>query len=59
MTDLRVLLVDDEAPARARLRRMLQAEAGVTVAGEADDGARAIEAIRGVRDEFLSSMTIS
>ncbi len=53
MTDLRVLLVDDEAPARARLRRMLQAEAGVTVAGEADDGARAIEAIRALDPDLV------
>lgn len=53
MTELRVLLVDDEAPARARLRRMLQAEAGVTVAGEADDGARAIEAIRALAPDLV------
>jgi len=46
VTDLRVLVVDDEAPARARLRRMLQAEAGIAVIGEAEDGARAIAAIR-------------
>lgn len=53
MTELRVLLVDDEAPARARLRRMLQAEAGVTVAGEADDGARAIAAIRALDPDLV------
>lgn len=53
MPELRVLLVDDEAPARARLRRMLQAEAGVTVAGEADDGARAIAAIRALDPDLV------
>lgn len=34
---LRVAIVDDERPARARLRRMLEACDGVTVAGEAAD----------------------
>lgn len=43
---IRVLIVDDEAPARARLRKLLKplADAGrVTVAGEAADGVEAIE----------------
>ncbi len=53
MPELRVLLVDDEAPARARLRRMLQAESGVTVAGEAEDGARAIESIRALDPDLV------
>lgn len=53
MSELRVLVVDDEAPARARLRRMLLAEAGVTVAGEAADGARAIEAIRALDPDLV------
>ncbi|HET7224111.1 MAG TPA: response regulator, partial [Candidatus Eisenbacteria bacterium] len=34
---LRVAIVDDERPARARLRRMLEACDGVQVAGEAAD----------------------
>lgn len=42
---LRVLLVDDEEPARERLRRLL-AEAGeVEIVGEADDGEQAMEQI--------------
>jgi two-component system, LytTR family, response regulator len=40
---VRVLIVDDEAPARARLRRLLAAFDEVDVAGEASDGAAALE----------------
>ena len=40
---MRVLIVDDEAPARAKLRRMLGASADVEVVGEAADGAQALE----------------
>ncbi|MEM1204964.1 MAG: LytTR family DNA-binding domain-containing protein [Acidobacteriota bacterium] len=43
---MRVLLVDDEAPARDKMRRLLAAEADVEVAGEAANGAEAIDAIR-------------
>jgi two-component system response regulator AlgR len=40
---LRVLVVDDEPPARERLRSMLQETAGVEMAGEAENGQRALE----------------
>jgi two-component system LytT family response regulator len=40
---MRVLIVDDEAPARARLRRLLAALPQVEVAGEASDGAMALQ----------------
>jgi two-component system LytT family response regulator len=40
---MRVLIVDDEAPARARLRQMLGAHADVEVVAEADTGPRAME----------------
>jgi two-component system LytT family response regulator len=43
---LRVLVVDDEAPARALLRSLLQAEAHVAVVGEAEDGEEAVRLIR-------------
>ena len=46
---MRVLLVDDEAPARRRLRKLLQsvAEGGrLEVAGEAGDGVEALEALQ-------------
>jgi len=43
---LRVLLVDDEAPARARLRQILSERADVAVVGEAEDGVQALERIQ-------------
>jgi two-component system LytT family response regulator len=42
---LRVLIVDDEAVARRRIRRLLAPEADVVVAGECGDGASAVQAI--------------
>lgn len=39
---LRLLVVDDEPPARARLRRLLAAHADVSVVGEAGDAAEAL-----------------
>jgi two-component system LytT family response regulator len=43
---VRILLVDDEAPARAKMRRALQPLAGVSIVGEASNGAQAVERIR-------------
>jgi len=42
---MRVLLVDDEQPARERLRQLLAAHADVEVVGEAEDGVQAVERI--------------
>lgn len=42
---IRALLVDDEEPARARLRELLAACTGVIVVGEADDGVDAMARI--------------
>ena len=39
---LRLLIVDDEPPARARLRRLLDAQPGVQVVGEAGSGLQAL-----------------
>jgi DNA-binding LytR/AlgR family response regulator len=39
------LLVDDEAPARQRLRRLLEAVEEIRIVGEADNGVAALEAI--------------
>jgi two-component system LytT family response regulator len=43
---MRALIVDDEAPARAKLRRLLAAESDVEIVGEATTGREAIAAIK-------------
>lgn len=40
---IRVLIVDDEAPTRARLRQLLSAHPDIEVAGEAETGAQAMD----------------
>jgi two-component system, LytTR family, response regulator len=42
---MRVLIVDDERPARDRMRQLLGAHPDVEIAGEAEDGEQAIERI--------------
>jgi two-component system LytT family response regulator len=48
-----VLIVDDEAPARRKLRRFLEADGGVSIVGEASSGAEAIEKIAALRPELV------
>jgi two-component system, LytTR family, response regulator len=43
MRVMRVMLVDDEAPARARLRRLLLAHPGIEIVAEARNGREALE----------------
>ncbi len=43
---IRALIADDEAPARRKLRGLLERESDFEVAGEAGDGAEAVAAIR-------------
>ena len=51
---MRVLIVDDEAPARARLRQLLSEDPDVEVAGEAESGIQAMElAVRARLDLLL------
>ena len=50
---IRVLIVDDEAPARARLKQLVAATAGVEVAGEAASGTQAMEAITELRPDVV------
>ena len=42
---MRILLVDDEQPARERLRQLLAGVEGVEIVGEAEDGLQAVERI--------------
>lgn len=42
---MNVLIVDDEAPARQRLRQALVAEPEITVAGECENGGQALDAL--------------
>ena len=50
---MNVLVVDDEAGARARLRRLLERHADVTVIGEAADGMEALEKIESLRPDVV------
>src|SRR5918998_5278584 len=50
---LRVLLVDDEALVRAGLRMILESADDITVVGEAEDGADAVEAVRRCRPDVV------
>lgn len=50
---MRALIVDDEAPARERLKRLLAKIDDLQVVGEAADGIRAIELIRQERPDLV------
>jgi two-component system LytT family response regulator len=50
---MRVLIVDDERPARHRLRRLLEATEGIEIAGEADTGLLALEMIEREKPDLV------
>jgi len=50
---MKVLVVDDEMPARARLRRMLEAMNGCSVCGEAADGEEALSQCAQLQPDVL------
>ena len=50
---LRALVVDDEAPARGRLRQLLAERGDVEVVGEAEDGVEAIERIQALGPDVV------
>lgn len=50
---MRALIVDDEAPARAKLRRLLGAESEVEIVGEASTGREAVAAIKRTRPDVV------
>jgi two-component system LytT family response regulator len=53
VTAVRALLVDDEAPARGRLRQLLLERGGVEIVGEAEDGVAALERIQELRPDVV------
>ena len=50
---MRVLIVDDEAPTRARLLQMLAAHSDVEIAGEAETGTQAMEMAAQLRPDVM------
>jgi two-component system LytT family response regulator len=50
---MRVLIVDDEKPARDKLRRLLAAQRGIAEVGEAQDGIEALERIDAWRPDAI------
>jgi len=50
---MRVLIVDDERPARDKLRRLLAAEAGIEVVAEAGDGIEALARVADFRPDIV------
>lgn len=50
---MRILIVDDERPARAKLRRLLEQEAGITAIDEARDGVEALERVAAYAPDAL------
>jgi two-component system, LytTR family, response regulator len=50
---IRVLIVDDEPTARARIRRLLGEERGVEIVGECGDGASAVAAINAQEPDLV------
>ena len=50
---IRTLLIDDEQPARERLKQLLAAHPDVTIGGEADDGVQAAETIADLTPDLV------
>lgn len=50
---MRVLIVDDEAPARARLRQMLASQPDAEIAGEAENGVQAMELAAALHPDLI------
>ena len=50
---IRVLIADDHKVVRQGLRFLLSSEPGIEVAGEAADGAAALDAIRALRPDVV------
>lgn len=53
MPKIRTLIVDDEKPARRRLRELLEKQAGIDIIGECTNGEDAVEQIRATAPDLL------
>jgi two-component system LytT family response regulator len=53
MADIRVLIVDDEPPARERIRALLKDEPDIAIAGECESGLSAVESIRNLDPDLV------
>lgn len=53
MSTITVLLVDDHVAVRQAVRVMLEAEPGMTIVGEASDGAEAVQAAEALRPDVV------
>lgn len=53
MMAIRVLIVDDQALVRAGFRMILEAQPDIQVVGEAEDGHKAIDAVRSLRPDVV------
>jgi two-component system LytT family response regulator len=53
MSNVKVLIVDDEALARERVRRLLQAEPDIEIVGEASNGREAVERVRELHPDIV------
>ncbi len=53
MAELRVLIVDDEPPARERIRGLLADSRDITVVGECESGIEAVAAIRELAPDLV------
>ncbi len=50
---IKILLIDDEQPARDRMRQLLAGEDGIEIVGEAEDGVQAIERVAELTPDLL------
>lgn len=50
---IRTLIVDDEQPARDRLRQLLAGETDIEITGEAEDGLQALERVTELKPDLL------
>jgi two-component system, LytTR family, response regulator len=50
---IRTLIVDDEQPARERMRQLLAGTEGIELVGEAEDGVQAIECVAGLSPDLV------